>query len=54
MTIAVLEGYANSKACYTWGGGGWVWVGCGEGVVYFMSPGHPTDINLVGQGLLPL
>ena len=25
-------------------------VGCGEGVVYLMSAGHPTDIGRVGWG----
>ena len=29
-------------------------VGCGEGVVYLMSPGHPTDIGLqLGKACYP-
>ena len=29
-------------------------VGCGEGVVYLTSPGHPTDIGLqLGKGSYP-
>ena len=36
------------------GGGGGGGVGCGEGVVYLTSPGHPTDIGLqLGKACYP-